>query len=290
MSDLYTAKLNKAIEYIRNNLDSRLSLEELSSEAGFSRFHFHQVFSAFTGETIYGAAARLRLERAAKALAETPSLTVKKAAAQNGYADTAGFSRAFKKLYGVSPSAWKNSVRITKPSSVAVVPYDENPESEPVDAEVRELEAFSVAYIKYAGAYAGDTALFIYLYNKLTTWAASMQLLTPECENLVVYHHPADISEDTRSKISLGVSVPNETETGGDFGKLRLGGGKYLVCRYTLGDDEYSSAWKQVYRQLIPERGLLPADGWCFERYPNTNDRTERYKSIVDLCVPVVRA
>lgn len=44
----------------------------------------------------------------AKELLEDPSLRISEIAEQVGYADTAHFSRVFKKLEGVSAGEWRN--------------------------------------------------------------------------------------------------------------------------------------------------------------------------------------
>ncbi len=50
----YIFRINKVIDYIENNLDNSLSLEELARIASFLPYHFHRIFSAFKGETLNG--------------------------------------------------------------------------------------------------------------------------------------------------------------------------------------------------------------------------------------------
>ncbi len=51
--------------------------------------------------------ARWRMQLAASALAARTSAGVAEVAAEVGYASEAAFSRAFKKLVGVPPAAWR---------------------------------------------------------------------------------------------------------------------------------------------------------------------------------------
>ena len=124
------------------------------------------------------------------------------------------------------------------------------------------LEDFSIAYIRHSGAYSGDSSLFIYLYNKLTAWAASRDLLGPQQKNIVVYHDPVKITEESRSKISIGLSVPRDMETSRDIGKMNFNGGLYLICRFSLRDEDYRDAWNQVYRHWLPSYSLIPSEGF----------------------------
>ena len=45
----YEQNIVRVCDYINQNLDDDLSLDILSAVSGFSKFHFHRVFSAFTG-------------------------------------------------------------------------------------------------------------------------------------------------------------------------------------------------------------------------------------------------
>ena len=290
MEEYFIEGIKKAVAYIDNNLNKKISLGELSDAAGISKFHFHKIFRAFTGESIYDTVIRLRLENSARLLNES-SKPVGDIAARSGFTDTESFSSAFRNNFSMSPSAWRRKCKSSGqgtaiPQHSLITP---GPEEVPnlLSSVVRKVNGFSIAYIRHTGAYAGDSALIIYLYNKLTTWAGSRDLLNPEQQNVVIYHDPVFVTEDSRIKISLGISVPEDTRTGGDIGKMKLLGGNYLICRYNLRDEEYTGAWDQVYRKMLPELNLTPTDGFSFEMYPTDVKSDDRHSSIVDIYVPV---
>ena len=288
---IYIEKINDTIRYIRENLDRQLSPEDISKVSGFSRFHVHRIFRVFTGETLYEAILRLKIEKAAQTLTGKPSVTVGKLAALCGFESATEFSTEFRKRFSMSPSMWKKlgPEAATEASALtgAAAPESTEEESvEPVSSEVKTIEDIPVAYIKHSRVYAGDTSLFIYLYNKLAAWAASEDLLIPENQNIVVYHEPTEITRDDRSRISLGLSVHKKIRTGGDIGSTTLPGGEYLICRFELKEHQFQAAWDRIYRRILPDLGLEPDDGVGFELYPNDSG-SDRYSSIVDLCIPV---
>lgn len=45
----YQKQLNKVIEFIGKHLDENLTLSQLSDIACFSKYHFHRLFTAYTG-------------------------------------------------------------------------------------------------------------------------------------------------------------------------------------------------------------------------------------------------
>ena len=103
----YEKRVNRVIDHIHEHLAAELSLEGLARVAAFSPFHFHRVFAAITGETLFGFIHRLRIERAASALSNHPDRSVLEVALDHGFSSAAGFARAFKAHFGMSATEWR---------------------------------------------------------------------------------------------------------------------------------------------------------------------------------------
>ena len=101
----YLQRINLVLDHIRANLHGDLSLPALARVAGFSPYHFHRLFKGFTGETLNDCVNRLRLERAV-ALLRGSSVSVTEAALACGFASGPGFSRAFKRRFGLTARDW----------------------------------------------------------------------------------------------------------------------------------------------------------------------------------------
>ena len=69
----YEQAVQRAIDHIARSLDEALDLETLARGACLSPFHFHRVFRGMVGETPLEFIRRLRMERAARQLAASPS-------------------------------------------------------------------------------------------------------------------------------------------------------------------------------------------------------------------------
>ena len=48
----YINRINNALEFIDENLDTNLTLESVSKKVYYSSFHFHRVFKMVTNETL----------------------------------------------------------------------------------------------------------------------------------------------------------------------------------------------------------------------------------------------
>jgi AraC family transcriptional regulator len=114
----YKERILRVLTHIQEHLDEALDLEEVAQVACFSRFHFHRVFAAMTGETIADHARRLRLERAAMEL-KSGRRQVIQLALDAGYEAHEAFTRAFKAAYGVSPAEFR---RATEPIAILAAP------------------------------------------------------------------------------------------------------------------------------------------------------------------------
>ena len=64
MHNIYKDRINKIIDYISENLDQDLKLENLAKQAYISPFHFHRIFSSIMSETLADFIFRIRMERA----------------------------------------------------------------------------------------------------------------------------------------------------------------------------------------------------------------------------------
>ncbi len=104
----YRGRINRAIDYIQSNLDKPLTLALVAESAHFSRYHFHRLFSAITGETLTSYIQRLKMERAAMRLLANPRASITAVALDAGYASPASFARLFKDHFGMSASQWRN--------------------------------------------------------------------------------------------------------------------------------------------------------------------------------------
>lgn len=105
----YTQLINKAEDYIERNLESTITLPELSHALGISKYHFHRIFKEFSSETLHHFITRIKMERSAMYLVVNTSISITEIAHKYGYADTSSYIRAFRKHYGISPLRFRNS-------------------------------------------------------------------------------------------------------------------------------------------------------------------------------------
>ena len=110
MGGLSPHALRCAIERLRSDSDTDVSLAALAADAGLSRFHFCRAFKESTGLSPHAWLRQHRLEQAMNMLRDTDASVVSVAAAL-GYASQTAFAAAFRKLTGETPSDWRRRTR-----------------------------------------------------------------------------------------------------------------------------------------------------------------------------------
>ena len=93
------------LDFMRNNLRARLSVEMLAAQACMSPRNFARTFQAETGTSPARAVMRLRAETA-RAQLERGGSSVQQVAASCGFGDPERMRRAFVSLFGRPPSEW----------------------------------------------------------------------------------------------------------------------------------------------------------------------------------------
>ena len=96
--------LERVRQYIENNPAGDLSVETLSSIAGFGANRTTALFKACYKMTVHQYVVQTRMQRAEKLLTTT-ELPISEICRAVGYSDVSGFDRAFKKTFGVQPTA-----------------------------------------------------------------------------------------------------------------------------------------------------------------------------------------
>lgn len=102
----YVEKFNKAFNYIELHYTEDITLEDVATQIGFSKFHFSRLFRQFTDTSFYDYLCLRRL-RAAETLLLNPSLPITEVALQSGFSSISTFNRVFKKFKECTPSEFK---------------------------------------------------------------------------------------------------------------------------------------------------------------------------------------
>lgn len=108
----YVEKFNVVFNYIEHNYTEDISLENVASQIGFSKFHFSRLFRQFTDTSFYDYLCLRRL-KAAETLLLNPALPITDVALQSGFTSISTFNRVFKKFKECTPTEFKEFYTVT---------------------------------------------------------------------------------------------------------------------------------------------------------------------------------
>ncbi len=103
----YKNEINKALRYIKENYQQKLTLTSIAEHVNFSTNYLCKSFKKEVGMNVISYINNLRMEKAGEMLKQRGSM-VKEVSIKVGIEDQLYFSRLFKKYYGMSPSEYKS--------------------------------------------------------------------------------------------------------------------------------------------------------------------------------------
>ena len=297
----YFLRINRVVDYIEAHLDDEHTLENLSEVAHFSPYHFHRIFKALTGETINNYVKRIRLQKAGSMLITDYERPVSEVATLCGFNSTAVFCRAFRTHFGQSTGEFRKrhleqerkngqAERKNGQSNQNASIYfsdefinlnrDTNMETNIV---VKEMPAMDLIYCRHVGSFDQIGAA----YGKLMKWAGPRGMLKfPKTKTVTVYHDDPKVVEMEKVRQSACITVDEDAKPEGEFGKMHIPGGKYVVGSFKVLPHQFGEAWDAVCRWLA-DSGYQPSDGYPYEYYPEEHEEGPPPIFTVDICIPV---
>lgn len=261
----YHQQLNKVIEYIGKHLDDDLTLKQLSEIACFSKYHFHRLFTAYTGLSLQQYIRWLRLKRAAHQLIVHKDQSIINIAIDAGFESHEAFGRAFKQACGVSPSEFRQESSWQKWEKP---PYQLSQyEDKTMNITIKTMNARRLAVVEHRG----DPKLVGDSVNKLLSWAKSQSVnLKPKAgEAFGIAYDDPKLTPPAEFRFDLALTIPEQLALKGEVVEKRLPAGRYAVTMHKGSRDNIGDTVDALYRDWLPSSGEELADLPCIFCYYN---------------------
>ena len=289
----YLKRMHNVIDFIETNLDADLSLETLAGKAHYSPFHFHKVFSLVVGERPNAFVKRKRIERIAAILLVQPNRPLMDLAYQYGFNSDSSFSRAFRKFYGVSPTAFKskggellrkNGIEPFQHSEyIVAIEHKMKWLKMNAQIEIKELPEMDLAGMSHIGEFEKMPAM----YQKVMGWAHQKQVLPArDFKAITIYHDNPHLTPLSKVRFSACVKVKGKIAADGEIRPVTLKKGIFVVGNFEIAGEDISKSWEYLCLWVI-ENGCQFRDGQYFEVYHNDHRTHPEQKFIIDICIPL---
>lgn len=275
----YQNRINHSLQFIRNNLDRTLTLEEIAKASHFSSYHFHRIFHALMGETVHEYTSRLRLETTVHLLRFNPEMSITEIAYAMGYSSSANFSKAFKAYFGVTPRQIRQPDSTTnskigkikskygkdfQPAQLYPIPMERDMA---LDIAVREIPQQHVCSLSSQAGYE-RTAMFA-TWDKLATWAAMNGIPTAQQQRFALCYDNPFITPIDKCRYDALMVIDTNIVVRQPFHKTIIPAGWYAVMRYKGEPAGTAQAYMAIYGNWFPDSGFEPDHFPLMEHYLN---------------------
>ena len=254
MSD--AAKIQILCDYINQHLDDDLNVTQLCQQVYLSKFHLHRLFTAITGMSMMAYVQQCRLKRASYQLAFRHERSIIDIALQAGFDSHEAFSRAFKRRFQQTPSAFRHHANWQhwQAQMQAIHPIIEVN----MNIEIQQRQAEKIAYLRHTGSpkrVLETAAIFI-------EWRKSSGLSSIKTSHTYGIPHtdPDQVPEDA-FVFDIAGSV-TEPVPENDFGVTngQLPAGRYAVIHHEGSHDTMNDSIYHLFRTWLPEQGEQAGD------------------------------
>ena len=301
MDELYKNSVNRVVDFIQANLDTELTVKQLSEKACFSEFHFSRIFKAVTGESVYHFIKRLRLEKSAGLLWTNHTRSIVDIALMCGFSSSSSFAKSFKNHFKMTATEWRNMSSTLFDKEAKSVQMEGSQisfeQGSPVwtfqkedsirQVVIEDIPPFKVAYVRNVGPYEGDALLFDQLHARLMEWAVPRECLPDTDFTLNIYHDNPEITETRNLRVMVAIPVLDTAVSSGPVGIKKISGGKYGVCNFLLKEDEFADAWDWIFSVWLAHSGYELDQREVFERCRGERILEGTRFFDVDICLPI---
>lgn len=277
------------VAWIEARLGEPLTLELIAEQAGLSAYHFSRLFTARMGRSVMAHVRGRRLVRGARRLCAEPDLKLVDLAFDCGFESQEAFSRAFKRVFGVSPGRFRIGFAVTPIEGQFPM---NAPATNTSAAAVTQmpglvrLDAFSVA---------GPSRRFDHATKSEIPqlWSALVGALPlkGQSPSWATYGVVWSVEQESGSfQYMAGVGVGPDCELPKGFTVKQIPAATYAVFRIALNGGalhpQVQRAMAAIWGELIPASGLRLVDSPDFELYDG-QFAPDQPGAVIDFHVPV---
>lgn len=280
----YQRRFTRVFDYIDKHLDEPLLLERLSEVAHFSPFHFHRQFSAYCGLPPGRYIQLMRLKRASYRLAFNPHEKVIDIALDAGFQHAESFSRAFKQLFEVTPSEFRQQ-------PVWVDWHQRMPQPQHKRRESMSVEIYDFPVTKAAMlVHRGDPLSINETAAQFIAWRKSTGLSpVRSSQTFGVAPHDPGMTSPGEFEFRICGSVSAEIAEDNAFGVVNtvIPAGRCAVLRHQGSHDALTALAQGLYRDWLPVSGEELRDFPLFFHYHNFVHEVAEHELVTDIYLPL---
>lgn len=256
----------KALWFIESHSDEPITLDDVASAAGVSRYHLVRAFTTLTGKPVMRYVRARRLSRAAAQLADGAS-DILMVALEAGYQSHEAFTRAFRDLFGTTPEEVRGGATTADLNLVEALRMDDFPKTPLTGPRMTNLGPITLAGL-----------LERYHCSELADIPAQWQRFAPHIGAIdgqrgdTTFGVVFDADESGNISYLTAVEVADGSDVPRDLHRLQLPARRYAVFDHAGHVSTIRSTWRAALEDWLPTSGHAIAAAPELERYGGNFD------------------
>ena len=285
-TDSYAGRFNQVFDYIDCHLDETLLLETLSEVAHFSPFHFHRQFCSYCGMPPGRYIQMMRLKRASYRLAFNPLEKITDIAFDAGFQHAESFSRAFRQMFGLSPTQFRQQPAWLDWHQRISRPHKARRRTMQGQVKIINLPATSVAMLTHYGQpeRINDTAARFIEWRKTTGYSP---VATSQTFGVAPYDPTSTPPDVFEFRICGAVTSPIPQANSFGVVNSEIPAGRCAVLRHQGSHDALTELALVLYRDWLPGSGEELRDFPLFFLYHNFVHEVAEHELVTDIYLPL---
>lgn len=283
--------LNRALEYIEDNIEKDLTNEIVAKEAFSSNYHFCRMFSLLAGKSLGEYIKERKLTLASQDII-SKKMKIVDVALKYGYSEPSAFTKAFKRFHGVAPSkavGSEKNLQATPPISFII----DVKGGDKIDFRVSRKDKFTVIGTSFNTSVEGEV-------NKIDVpkfWQdkhadGTIGELVPKIKDMgligVGYNFNKDKNEFDwfLDDFTYMIAVQGDEVSGKITEKFEIPEFNWAIFPGKgVMPESIQSLWTRIYKEWFPATNNEPVPGPALELY--LSDKDENNHEEFEIWIPV---
>lgn len=299
----YESIIQIALDDIDCKITENIKVEELACAVNYSVYHFCRIFVSLTGTPVKNYVVRRKLEHALYDLAQGQRII--DIAMKYGFETHAGFTKAFKKCFGLPPSLYRLHIISKNPKRATIKSVKEKYGGIRMKVKIKKMEPVVVVGYTSRHRITGVNSISdipAFYSQKNMDYAAELSTLhhtytkSHHCEISICF----DVDEEHDCfTYMLGVGVDEADGTTpqrkGTF-KNQIDGGLYAIFTTPRVDKEkyiqsVIDTWEKILSSWLPESIYVYDNSRCKYEYYDERDHSwlNDGKSCMEIRLPICK-
>lgn len=272
-------KLNEALEYLEENLDSDINYEKAAKIAGCSTYHFQRMFSYIANISLTEYIRKRKMTLAAFDI-QSSNEKIIDIALKYGYESPTAFNRAFQNIHGVSPISARNENIILKAFPPISFKLTIKGDSE-MNYKIVTKEKFRIVGVKRFFDISGEEG---FTHVPLFWKEITQKGMIPHLASLIDGESSGILGVSTgMDNFEYYIAAPTSKEVPEGMVEYEVPASTYAIfeCIGSMATNALQDLERRIMTEWLPTSGYEYSDGADIEVYPAGDQFAEDYMTQV---------